>query len=186
MSVAELAATLAPGHSIEADAWLFRRLTRILDLRMLALLAAPRELRGALPFSLNLNVGSVLSPEFLRFDAALPSVLRGRIVLDLQPADLLADPAAFAFARGFARARGYRLLLRGLTATLLPLLNLPRMELDFAQLRWSPDLAKVAPAVLQAGPAQWVLGQADHPAAVRWGQDHGITLFQGRAVALTT
>ena len=149
---------------------------------MLALLSAPQELRAAGPFSLNLNVDSVLSPEFLWFDAALPAALRGHVVLDLQPADVLADPTAFIFARGFARARGYRLLLRGLTATLLPLLNIARTELDFAQLRWSPELAETDPALLQAGTTQWVLGQANDLGALRWGRDQGIALYWGSAV----
>ena len=185
LSISELTATLAPGRSAQADPWLFRRLTRVLDRRMLAMLSAPHELRGAGPFSLDLNVGSLLSPEFQRFDSVLPGALRGRIVLDLQPADVLADPAAFAFARGFARARGYRLLLRGLTATLLPLLCLPRMELDFVQLCWSPGLARLTPAMLEAGPAEWMLSHADDADAVQWGRDQGFTLFQGHALAVT-
>ena len=186
LSISEITATLAPGRSAQADAWLFRRLTRVLDRRMLALLSAPHELRGAGPFSLDLNVGSMLSPEFLRFDSMLPGALRGRVVLDMQPADVLADPAAFAFARGFAHARGYRLLLRGVTATLLPLLCLPRMEFDLVQLRWSPGLSKLAPAMLEAGSTEWLLSQTDGPEAMRWGLDQGITLFQGRALAATT
>lgn len=185
LSLSELTDTLAPGRSIQADAWLFRRLTRVLDRRMLALLSVPLELRGAKPFSLDLNVGSILSPEFLRFDAALPGALRGRVVLELQPADVLADPAAFAFARTFARDRGYRLLLRGVTATLLPLLCLRPMELDVVQLRWSPGLMRIAPALLQAGGTEWLLGRADDAEAVRWGRDQGFTLFQGRAVVAT-
>ena len=184
LSIAELTETLAPGRSAEADAWLFRRLTRILDRRMLALLASPGELRDAGPFSLNLNVGSILSPEFLRLDSVLPAALRSRIVLDMQPADVLADPAAFTFARSFARARGYRLSLRGVSAKRLPLLNLTQMQLDFVQLRWSPELPEVAGAML-AGTAQWVLTHVDEPGALRWGKDQGIQLFGGRAVSMT-
>lgn len=185
LSISELTETLAPGRSIQADAWLFRRLTRVLDRRMLALLSAPLELRGANPFSLDLNVGSILSPEFLRFDAALPGALRGRVVLELQPADVLADPAAFAFARTFARDRGYRLLLRGVTATLLPLLCLRPMELDIVQLRWSPGLARIAPALLQAGSTEWLLSRTDDAGALQWGRDQGFSLFQGCAVTAT-
>ncbi len=185
LSIPELADTLAPGRDIRADTWLFRRLTRVLDSRMLALLSAPFELRGAGPFSLGLNVDSVLSPEFLRFDSVLPGSLRGHVVLEMQPADVLADPAAFAFARGFAQARGYRLLLRGVTATLLPLLCLPTMELDFVQLRWSPDLKRLAPAILRAGGAEWMLSRADDADAVQWGRDQGFALFGGRALAAT-
>ena len=185
LSVPELAETLAPGRDVQADAWLFRRLTRVLDSRMLALLSAPFELRGAGPFSLGLNVDSVLSPEFLRFDSVLPGSLRGHVVLEVQPAAVLADPAAFAFARSFAHARGYRLLLRGVTATLLPLLCLPTMELDFVQLRWSPELKRVAPAALRAGGAEWMLSRADEEDAVQWGRDQGIALFGGTALAVT-
>ena len=78
-----------------------------------------------------------------------------------------------------------RLLLRDVTATSLPLLCLPPMELDFVQLRWSPDLMRVAPAMLQAGAAEWVLSQADDADAVQWGRNQGFALFQGRAVAVT-
>ena len=83
--------------------WLFRRLTRTLDRRMLALLAAPAGAARRRAVRPNLNVASILSPEFLRFDAALPAALRGQVVLDLMPADIMADPAAFLFARDFAR-----------------------------------------------------------------------------------
>ena len=114
LSVAELTHALSPDHDAKGDPWLFRRLTRSLDRRMLALLAAPDELRDAGPFGLNLNIASILSPEFLRLDAALPAALRGRVVIDMLPADVIADPAAYLFAREFAHARGYRLLLRGL------------------------------------------------------------------------
>lgn len=185
LSIPELTDALAPGRSIQADAWLFRRLTRVLDRRMLALLSSPLELRGAKPFSLDLNVGSILSPEFLRFDAALPGALRGHVVLEMHPADVLADPAAFAFARAFARDRGYSLLLRGVTATLLPLLCLPSMELDIVQLRWSPALTRIAPALLQERSTEWLLSRADDAGAVQWGRDQGITLFQGRALMAT-
>ncbi len=91
LSLAELAAELLPGYDLAADPWLFRRLTRTLDRRMLALLASPGELAAARPFALDLNVASLLGPEFLRFDAALPPALRGRVVLALSPADVVAD-----------------------------------------------------------------------------------------------
>ena len=179
LSVAEVGAALAPGYALQADPWLFRRLTRVLDRRLLALLSDPGELDGAGPFSLGLNISSVLSPEFLRFDAALPPALRGRVVLELLPADVVADPAAFAFARDFARTRRYRLLLRGVTAALLPLLSVDRMEMDHVQVRWSPDLPPPCSMV------PWVLSRTDSEAALVWGRTHGVTLFTGSAAART-
>lgn len=182
LCIEELVAELAPGRNAFADPWLFLRLTRTLDRRMLALLSTPNELREAGPFSLALNVGGVLSPEFLRFDAALPQHLRGHAVLDLQPADVMSDVPAYRFARAFARSRGYRVLLRGLSANLLPLLDLPALDADFLELRWDPALAALDTAALRAGTARWILARADDEAAIRWGQAAGIGLYQGDAV----
>jgi hypothetical protein len=186
LSVGELASGLLPGHDLHAAPWLFRRLTRTLDRRMLSLLASPGELTHAGPFALDLNVASVLSPEFLRFDAALPGGLRGRVVIALMPADVMADPATFAFARGFARARGYRLLLRDVTPPLARLLSLPALELDHLQLCWSPDLmgqdaAADAQLLVACAPERTVLALTNDRAALAWGLQAGIRLFQGSA-----
>jgi hypothetical protein len=181
LSVAELAAELAPGHDPRGDPWLFRRLTRTLDQRMLALLSSRGELRGAGPFAINLNVASILSPGFLRFDAALPPLLRGHVVLDVALADTLADPPAFRFARDFARARGYRVLLRGIADAFVEALIPAGCAVDYLQLRWSPALA--ARARLPFDPACVVLGRCDDATAVAEGRRLGIGLFQGAAVA---
>jgi hypothetical protein len=184
LSVPELIDAVAPDRTAHGgDPWLFRRLTRVLDRRMLALLGHPDELRGAGPFSLTLNVGSLLSPEFLRFDAALTPGLRGRVVIDVLPPDILADPAAFAFARNFARARSYRIGLGPVSAALLPFLTLSALELDFVRLRWSAKLAKFGRELPDPGAARWILTDADHPAALDWGREAGIGLFQGQAVS---
>lgn len=182
LNIDELMTELAPKRNAFADPWLFRRLTRTLDRRMLALLSAPAELRDAGPFSLALNVGGVLSPEFLKFDAALPQQLRGHAVLDLQVADVMSDIPAYRFARAFARSRGYRVLLRGLSAALLPLLDIPALEVDFVDLRWEASLAGLDVAALRAGTARWVLSRSDEVGAIRWGQSAGIGLYQGDAV----
>ena len=185
LSLAELGATVAPGRDVRAQPWLLHRLTRTLDRRMLALLCAPGELQSAGPFGLCSNVSGLLGPEFLRFDALLPAHLRGRVVLGLQPVDILADPAAFAFARDFAHTRSYRLMLRDVDAALLPVLAPERMELDLVQLRWSAELARLGPADLPVAPESLVLARADGAEALAWGEACGIRLFQGRAVLPT-
>jgi hypothetical protein len=182
LSIVELADALAPERAVQADPWLFRRLTRTLDQRMLALLAAPHEMRDAGPFSLALNVSSILSPGFLRFDAALPANLRGQIILELLPADVLGDLAAFMFARDFARERGYRLLLRDKNADLLAVFPLARIGVDLLQLRWSESLARVGGDLALLDPAHSVLTRTDSAQALSWGRAHGIGYFQGRVV----
>lgn len=179
LAVDELVDSLIPGHAPQADPWLFRRLTRTLDRRMLALLAAPGELAGARPFAINLNVSSILAPAFLRFDTALPPGLRGKVTLGLLAADVLSDPSAFLFARDFASSRAYRLLLHGVTADLLPMFPLDRIGLDFLQLRWSDSVAAIGGRVIEDA-GRLILSHADTRQAMTWGRLHGITFFQGR------
>jgi hypothetical protein len=186
LCAADLAASLAPEHDLLADSWLFRRLTRTLDRRMLALLAAPGEIGRARPFAVDLNVESILSPAFLAFDAALPAGLRGTVLLGLLPADILADAAAFRFARDFARGRGYRLIVRGISASVLPAISLAALGLDFLELEFSPALPRLPPCLLGETPQERgriVLCRADTEAALAWGEAAGLRLFEGRMAA---
>jgi hypothetical protein len=128
-------------------------------------------LRGATPFSLDLNVASLLGPDFRRFDAALRSALRGTIMVALRPPDILADPAPFLFARDFVRARGYRQALAGIDAARLALFPLAALGLDLLLLRWSPALADETP--IFPDPARIVLCSTDDAAALAWGQGRG-------------
>ena len=185
-SVAELAENLTPEHDLLADPWLFRRLTRTLDRRMLALLAAPGEIGKAPPFAVDLNVESILSPSFLAFDAVLPSGLRGKVLLGLLPTDILADAAAFRFARDFARGRGYRLIARGITASLLPAISLAALGLDFLELEFAEALLGVASAPLgevSEDRGRIVLCRADTEEALTWGEAQGLSLFEGGMAA---
>jgi len=182
LSAPDLGMELAPGRDLHADPWLFRRLTRTLDRRMLALLTFPGELAQAKPFAFDLNVASILSPEFLRFDDALPAAHRGHVVLNLSAADILADPAAFAFARGFARARRFRLLLRGVTPALAQVMVLDALDVDYLDLRWAANLPSEAGDILAYGPERIVLSHADDAAALSWARSAGIGLMQGVAM----
>ncbi len=183
LSVEEITQSLAPGHAARFDPWLFQRLTRTLDRRMLVLLSSAGEMRDAGPFAINLNVASILAPEFLRLDESLPGHLRGHVVLDLAPADILSDPAAFVFARDFARSRGYRLMLRNVTADLLAVFQLGRIGLDLMELRWSDTLGRIDRDMVLTDARNIVLSHADTPDAIAWGLAHDIPLYQG-AMAL--
>lgn len=181
LSIPELIDTVAPGRDARSDVWLFRRLTRVLDRRMLSILSDPQEMRAAGPFSITLNVASVLSPEFLRFDASLPLALRSRVVISFLPADIASDAAAFAFARNFARGRSYRICLRAVSNALLPTLDLAALDLDLVQLIWSADLT--LPALPSSGKTRWILGQPLTSDGIKWGVDQGIALFTMKPTA---
>lgn len=175
LDLADLAADLAPGLDLTAAPWLLRRLTRMLERRMLALLADPLEIRAARPFLLDLGVAAILDPVFLRFDAALPRVLRGNIALRLSPADLLADPGNFQVARDVAQARGYQLMLGG-GAAALALFPPARSRLDLAELGWSERAS-----LMDLPASQTMLTGLDLPDSLAWSRGQGIGLLAGAA-----
>ena len=52
-----------------------------------------------------------------------------------------------------------------------------RLGVELVRLPWSPGLAALAPAL---PPGQVVLTGADRAAAIGWGWEAGVTLFEGR------
>lgn len=173
----ELRAVLAPTVEPAAAPWLGRRLRRLLDHRLLAELARPEEARRRGPLGLCLAAATLGEAAFLRLDALLDAPTRAATVLALPAEDALAAPDDFAYARDFARARGYRLALDLPGPELLAALPIDQVGVELLRLPWSPALAALAPA-LPAG--RVVLVGADRAAAIGWGWEAGVTLFEGR------
>ncbi len=146
LAIGELAASLAPGRDLQSDPWLFGRLTRTLDVRKLTLLSAAGELARCGPFAIDINIATILSPAFLRFDSVLPGHLRGDVILTLRAADILSGSVDFAFARNFARSRLYRLALADVTPRLLGLLDVAAAGIDLLHIPLTPALREADPA----------------------------------------
>ncbi|MBW8269215.1 hypothetical protein [Caldovatus aquaticus] len=189
--LAEIGAVLLPRSDLAAAPHLARRLRRALDRRLLAELARPEELRDLHPLLLPLALESATSAEFLRFDALLPSRLRagGGLAVALSAEDVLRDPAGYAFARDVLRLRGHRVVLDLSSPALAPLLPMARVRFDLLRLDAQAVQAEAEPgamarlrAALPAEPGRVVLSEVERPAAIAWGWEMGITLFQGRLV----
>ncbi len=188
ISIEGLRDALLPSHDLEANHWLFRDLTRHLDRRMIALLTRNDDTSLRRHVSLNLNIETLLSPEFLSLDAALSGSAQRGVMVELQLVDVVADPSGFHFARDFLHDRGYRICLDGTTHFTLPLVDRERLGVDLVKLRWSRELADHA-AGLDVGPLRGcierlsperlILCRCDSAQAVELGRRFGISLFQG-------
>jgi len=190
IAMAELTRLIMPGVDLFADRWLFQRLTQSLDKRMM--MALP-DMKGDLDqaLSININVTTLLSNEFLHFDSQLRAATKKAILFELQTADIFSDMGAYLFARDFVHDRGYRLCLDGLTHFTFPLVNREDLGVDLKKMYWAPDLGddgqearreKIRQAVAQAGAARVILCRCDDERAVEFGQMLGISLFQGRYI----
>lgn len=174
---------LAPEDAADPAAcppWLLRRLRRTLDRRLLVALARPDRIAGLGATLLRLLPASVHTPEFARFAEALGPVGRATVTIGVRAEDVLADPEGFAASRDHCSARGFRTALVDTEAAALAVLPPHRLGLDLLQLCWSPGLPTVAAAALASAREAMVLSGADTAAAIGWGWEQGITLFEGR------
>lgn len=199
-SIPDLERALGPGTRLTADRWLFQHMTKALDRRALRMLSAAggeggddqsmSELRGRLlgagNFSINLNVASVLTPEFQAFDASVSSMIRGTVVLEFHKIDVFADLGSFLYVRDFARKRGYRICLDGLSHLSLPFMDRGDLGVDLMKIYWNNDMPDdrlhIRKLVEHAGEHRVILCRCDNEQAIEYGRSIGVTLFQGKQV----
>jgi EAL domain-containing protein (putative c-di-GMP-specific phosphodiesterase class I) len=191
VSISDLRDAVMPKRDIASDRWLFQYLTHTLDKRVLALLRKADDSGLSHSFSLNLNIATVLSPEFQAFDTGLKAGARGSIVIEIEKVDIFADISAYLFARDFARERGYRICLDGMTRLTLPFIDRARLGLDLVKMFWSPDMADGADgerqreflaAIERIGKGRIILARCDTPQAIEFSHSVGIKLLQGRLI----
>ena len=191
VSIGDLRETLMPNTDLASNPWLFQRLTQTLDKRVLAQLNR-RDDRSLMRegFSINLNIQTVLSEEFLSFDENLNPATQ-EIVIELRAEDIFADPASFMFARDFVHERGYRICIDGLTVQTYPYVDQERIGVGLSKLSWSKDLPgmlgteqgdELRELILERKRGRTILARVDNENAVKVGREYGISLFQGRFI----
>lgn len=190
ISIKDLQQTLMPNFNVTSNRWLFQHLTEILDKRMLSLLSKTDDSSVSGSVSINLNVSTLLSPDFLAFDDNVKAGQRGTIVLELQKMDIFADLSAYFFARDFCRERGYRICVDGISHHTLSFMDRAKLGVDMVKLIWLASMAELdensleelKAAVKTCGETRVILCRCDDERAVQWGHANGITMFQGRHV----
>ncbi len=191
VSIGELRDTIAPRVDITANRWLFQHFTETLDRRVLSWLNREGTRLAQGGFSININVATILSEHFLKFEQMVAAALHGTVVLELRVEDVFSDLEAYSFARDFVRQRGYRLCLDNMSPEAIALLDRERLGADMMKLFWTPDLWRTmeqergqeAAERLRAGEgSRTVLARCEDPAAVTLGRSLGISMYQGRYI----
>ncbi len=185
VSINELRRTMLPTVDLASDRWLFQRLTKVLDQRLMRVLPE-MDIELSIATSINVNISTLLSPAFLQFDRKLRAITEKTFVLELQPIDVFGDMGAYMFARDFVRNRGYRVCMDSLNHLTFPLVDRRQFGFDFEKVLWSPDgdfnerrRDALATTVKAAGTARVIMAHCDSQNALEFGQSIGITLFQG-------
>ena len=191
VSIADLRDAAMPKRDIASDRWLFQYLTQILDRRVLAVLTHTEDPALTHSYSINLNVSTLMSPEFQSFDQSLRPGTRGSITIEIATIDIFNDLNTYIFARDYVHERGYRVCLDGATALTLPFIDRDRLGLDLVKIFWSPDFvgkqrsgraSDVRDAIERIGQNRIILAHCADAEAVQFGLNCGVRLFQGRYV----
>jgi len=190
ISIADLRETMMPGINLTANRWLFQYLTESLDKRILSLLSKADGSMMTGDISFNVNVSTLMSPEFIAFDEGMSAARRGSMVLELQKIDIFADYGSFLFVHEFCREKGYRICLDGLTYEDLLMIDRQRLGVDYVKMTWSPDLvdggeemtSKLKEIIKTAGAKRVIMARCDDREAVDFGRSIGIRMFQGHYI----
>ncbi len=190
VSIADLRDRLDLTVHPAANPWLFRYLTEILDPLMLRAVNASRFASTEVPISLNVNVSTIESGAFDRFEAAHLRAPDG-IMLEIQFVDAIADMSAFLDARERLRAKGFGIIIDGMDPLAVPFVDLAGLAPDLLKLWWSDRIAgnrnagtqrALREALSRFGMERVLLARVDSEDGIRWGNHLGIRRFQGRFI----
>jgi EAL domain-containing protein (putative c-di-GMP-specific phosphodiesterase class I) len=177
-----------PFH-LTSDPWLFRYLTKQLDGHVLDIIAQNPKTYGREAFALNLHVSTILSPEFLVFYEAIKQASGVSLVVEISVSDVFSDMAAFLRVLDFAKEKGIRTCLDGLTNESFVQFDRGTLGVDLVKLQWNADVKgdldegrnkRLREVIERCGSNRMILCRCDSSHAIEYGHALGITLFQGR------
>ena len=189
VSIDDVGESLLPDVNVNTNPWLKLALAEDLNKRVLEVISRHED--GDLPgnFSVNINVSSILSDEFIQFDDSINGAMRSTIILELQLEDIFSDMNSYILARTFAKARGYKICIDGITADKLKYINREKLDCDLMKIEWSNSLIDMFSKdehfmdyMNKAERAKIILCNIENAEAVDAGNNLGINMYQGRYV----
>lgn len=185
-SIERLRHAIGANFDLAKDRQLFTYLMRWLDRYMLATLLRDHA-KFQRPLSVNINVSTLLSPDFTTFDDLRPTDWRDRLILEVQLADLWSDLPAFLSISDGLKRRGYQRCLDGVLYQALPFVNFRRFDVEYVKVLWDDallqlderTLRELCEAIADCGKGRIILTRCGRREAIKVGQAMGIHLFQG-------
>lgn len=190
ISIKQLEERLCPAFDLTANRWLFNYFTANLDQSVLRALGhGPSFMRGR-RIGININLPTVISTGFIKFDEILPSEFRGSIVLEISKVDLIENFHLFFEVAEFAQEKQFKLAIDGLNQFLVGNIDLEYLGCDYAKIFWSPDLLEMEAnfrnlflrRIAEQSRCRFVLCRCDTVSSLLFAERTGIQLVQGRAV----
>jgi EAL domain-containing protein (putative c-di-GMP-specific phosphodiesterase class I) len=190
IAVKTLEDRLSPEFDLTANRWLFNYFTSSLDYAVLKALNHGVDFIRGHRIGLNLNLSTIMSSAFVKFDERLTVDLRGNVILEINKADLMENIDTYKEVVDFARSRGYPICIDGITPMWVAHMDLEYMACNYAKMFWSNELMdmseadqKIFAAKIKAQEnCRFILGRCSTVTGLMFAQKHGIHLVQGRMV----
>lgn len=188
-SMADLRKAIAPDVDLFSERWLFQEFSRSLDRVVLTSLPRAEVLTVPQRISLNLNIETIGSREYLLLRQILGP--DKPIVVEVQLIDVFTNLGKYLKLRDQLRQDGDAIVIDSLTPVMLGSLDFRHLDPDFVKVQWVSDLAapgqpqsgdELADTIEALGGDRVILSRCDTELAITWGLTHGIYTFQGRFI----
>ncbi|AWU93474.1 hypothetical protein [Azospirillum ramasamyi] len=190
ISIKLLQERLCPDYDITANKWLFNYFTANLDQSVLRALNHGLSFMRGRRIGININLSTVISTGFVKFDERLPIDFRGQVVLEVSKGDLIENLPLFNEVVEFAQDRRYQIAVDGLNPFWVTNFDLEYLNADYAKIFWSNDMLEMDPSfekffrdrIAEQDRCKFILARCDSVSSLVYAHKMGIKLVQGRAV----
>ncbi len=190
ISIKLLQERLCPDYDITANKWLFNYFTANLDQSVLRALNHGLSFMRGRRIGININLSTVISTGFVKFDERLPIDFRGHVVLEISKGDLIENLTLFNEVVEFAQDRQYQIAVDGLNPFWVTNFDLEYLNVDYAKIFWSSDMLEMDPTfekyfmdrINEQDRCKFILARCDSVSSLVYAQKVGINMVQGRAV----
>jgi EAL domain-containing protein (putative c-di-GMP-specific phosphodiesterase class I) len=190
IAVKNLEERISPEFDITGNRWLFNYFTSNLDQSILKTLNYGLDFIRGHKIGLNLNLTTIMSSAFVKFDERLTAELRGNVVLEINKVDLVENESIYKEVVDFARNRGYSICIDGLTPFWVTHMDLEYMACDYAKMFWSPDMLEMESELYDSltekienqAKCRFILARCGTVSGLLFAHGAGIHLVQGRVI----
>ncbi len=184
VAVKDLSAMLSRNVDLVANRWLFLYLTQTLDKKTISSFKNADIKNWPEQISINLNLSSVFSREFVDFAKNFLKENQ-KIIVEVQMMDVFNNLPLYFEAKEILHRGGHKILIDATSPEMLHMLNIQRLEPDMVKVFWDPmmefdtnnqELRKIFE---EYGEDKVILAKCVDEKSLRWGVHYGLNNFQG-------
>ena len=185
VAVKDLSRNFDKNVDLVGNKWLFLYLTQTLDKKTMASFVVSDVKNRTGKISLNLNLSTINTPDFINFEQYIKGQNQS-IIVEVQPIDILNNMRAFINTKEKLHKLGHEVLLDATSLEMLQSLNIKSLGFDYVKLFWhdlmeeyNPQSEEIKSLFEEIGVNKIILAKCLSENALRWGIKNGIRAFQG-------